>query len=106
MQLSAKTPCQQGEIFFNAPKAFDCNEKISKESEGRSLLKRRAFGGTFPLVSLVVWKGNSTLLLFLFLLPFLFFADFQLTIKVSALFAGLLPLRTLSEISVPVERNP
>lgn len=33
-------------------------------------------------------------------------ADFQLTIEVSALFAGLLPLRTLSEISVPVERNP
>lgn len=28
-------------------------------------------------------------------------ADFQLTIEVSALFAGLLPLRTLSEISVP-----
>jgi len=33
-------------------------------------------------------------------------ADFQLTMKVSALFAGLLPLRTLSEISVPIERNP
>ena len=49
-----EAPCQQGEIFFTPPKAFDCNEKMSKESEVRSLLKRRAFGGTFPLVSLVV----------------------------------------------------
>lgn len=44
-----EAPCQQGEIFFSAPKTFDCNEKISKESEVRSLLKRRAFGGTFHL---------------------------------------------------------